>query len=96
MPFNILEECNGARVIDTIKNVLEKLPATGLSTDAPIACVRIGAPREGAAAKRRPVKAIFASVDAKHGLLKRGKDLRAKGYIAINGVDVDPSSPAPR
>jgi len=85
MLFNIPEEGNGARVIDTVKNILEKLPADGSRVETPVACVRIGAPREGAAAKPRPIKAIFASADAKHGLLKRGKDLRAKGY----GVDVD-------
>ena len=44
-----------------------------------------GAPRSGPSAKPRPIKAIFASADSKHSLLKRGKDLRAKGY----GVDVD-------
>lgn len=85
MLFNIPEEGNGARVIDTVKKVLETLPADGSRVETPVACVRIGAPREGAAAKPRPIKAIFASTDAKHGLLKRGKDLRAKGF----GVDVD-------
>ncbi len=85
MLFNIPEESNGARVIDTVKNVLATLPADGSRVETPVACVRIGAPREGAAAKPRPIKAIFASTDAKHGLLKRGKDLRAKGF----GVDVD-------
>jgi hypothetical protein len=85
MIFNIPEENNGARVLDTVKNVLANLPADGSRVEPPVACVRIGAPREGAAAKPRPIKAIFASADAKHCLLKRGKDLRAKGY----GVDVD-------
>ena len=83
--FNVPEESNGARAVDTVKQVLEKLPAEGSRVEPPLACVRIGAPRDGAHAKPRPIKVIFASVDAKHTLLKRGKDLRAKGF----GVDVD-------
>ena len=83
--FNVPEERTGASPLDTVKAVLEKLSADGPVVDTPLACVRIGAPRDGPSAKPRPIKAIFTSADAKHRLLKRGKELRAKGL----GVDVD-------
>jgi len=92
--FNIPEERTGASPMDTVKAVLEKLSADGPVVDTPVACVRIGVPRDGSPAKPRQIKAIFTSADAKHRLLKRGKELRAKGL----GVDVDltPSQRAER
>ena len=85
MIFNVPEEDAGARPIDSVKQILDKLPADGTRVDPPVACVRIGVPRAGSTAKPRPIKATFVSTDAMHSLLKRGKDLRAKGY----GVDLD-------
>ena len=67
--------------------MFEKLPATNTPTDIPTACMRIGKPRTGPATKPRPIQVVFASGDAKHAALRRGKDIRAKGY----GIDVDPS-----
>ena len=85
MLFNVPEELPGARPIDSVKNIFEKLPATDTPTDIPTACMRIGKPRTGPATKPRPIKLVFASGDAKHAALRRGKDIRAKGY----GIDVD-------
>ena len=51
----------------------------------PTACLRIGKPRTGPGARPRPIKAVYASGDAKHAVLKRGKDIKAKGF----GIDVD-------
>ena len=50
-----------------------------------MACTRIGKPRAGPSARPRPIKAVFSSGDAKHVALRRGKDIRAKGF----GIDVD-------
>ena len=85
MLFNVPEELPGARPIDSVKNVFEKLPATDTPTEMPTGCMRIGKPRVGPAAKPRPLQVVFASGDAKHAALRRGRDIRAKGY----GIDVD-------
>ena len=66
-----------------MRNVLEKLPATNTPTELPTACMRIGKPRTGLAAKPRPSQVVFASRDAKHATLRRGKDIRAKGYASM-------------
>ena len=50
----------------------------------PLACAW-GSRARGPSARPRPIKAVFASGDAKHVALKRGKDIRAKGF----GIDVD-------
>ena len=83
--FNIPEERHGARPIDSVKRMFEKLPVQDISTELPMACMRIGKPRTGPGAKPRPIKATFSSGDARHTVLKRGKDIRAKGF----GIDVD-------
>ena len=83
--FNIPEEKPGARPIDSVKNVFEKLPAQDIPAEMPTACMRIGKPRAGPAARPRPIKATFSSGDARHLALKRGKDIRARGF----GIDVD-------
>ena len=85
MLFNVPEELPGARPIGSVKNVFEKLPATDTPTEMPTGCMRIGKPRVGPAAKPRPLQVVFASGDAKHAALRRGRDIRAKGY----GIDVD-------
>lgn len=83
--FNIPEERPGARPIESVKNMFEKLPAQDTPTELPTACMRIGKPRTGPGARPRPIKAIFSSGDARHTVLKRGKDIRARGF----GIDVD-------
>ena len=47
--------------------------------------MRIGKRRAGPAARPRPIKAVFSSGDARHLALKRGKDIRARGF----GIGVD-------
>ena len=83
--FNILEEKPGARLVDSVQTVFEKLLAQDIPTEMPTSCMRIGSPRSGPAARPRPIKAIFSSGDTKHLALKRGKDIRAKGF----GVDIN-------
>ena len=83
--FNIPEEKPGARPIDSVKNVLEKLPAQDIPAEMPTACMRIGKLHAGPAARPRPIKVTFSSGDARHLTLKRGKDIRARGF----GFDVD-------
>ena len=83
--FNVPEELPGARPIDSVQKMFQKLPAQATPTEMPVACMRIGKPRMGPSARPRPIKAVFSSGDAKHVALKRGKDIRAKGF----GIDVD-------
>ena len=83
--FGAPEEVNAAQPMDTIKNAFGKLPSGSAPVPDPIACVRLGMQRPGSNARPRPIKLTFASVDAKHAALKRGKDLRAKGL----NIDVD-------
>lgn len=83
--FNIPEEKPGMRPIDSVKGMLEKLPAQAIPTETPLACMRIGKPRTGPTAQPLPIKAVFSSGDARHSVLTRGKDIRAKGF----GIDVD-------
>ena len=83
--FNVPEEKPGTRPIDSVKSMFEKLPGQDIPTEMPTACMRVGKPRTGPSARPRPIKAVFASGDAKHVALKRGKDIRAKGF----GIDVD-------
>ena len=40
--------------------------------------MRVGKPREGRAARSRPIQVVFASGEGKHAALRRGKDIRAK------------------
>ena len=84
MLFNVPEEHPGARPIDSVKKILETLPATNFS-EMPLSCMRVGKPREGRAAKPRPIQVVFASGEGKHAALRRGKDIRAKGF----GIDID-------
>ena len=85
--FGAAEETNGATPMDTVTKTFEKLPVRDQMPPVrnPIACVRLGKPRTEPNAKPRPIKLIFASVDDKHAALKRGKDLRTKGF----NIDVD-------
>lgn len=85
MLFNIPEESPSARPIDNVQKILQELPAQATPTDMPMACLRIGKPHTGPGARLRPIKAVFASGDAKHAALKRSKDIKAKGF----GIDVD-------
>ena len=48
--FNIPEEKPGARPIDSVKTVFQKLPAQDIPTEMPTACMRVGKPRLGSAA----------------------------------------------
>ena len=83
--FNVPEELSGARPIESVQKMFQELPAQATPSEMPVAGMRIGKPRTGPSARPRPIKAVFSSGDAKHVALKRGKDIRAKGF----GIDVD-------
>ena len=82
---NVPEELPGARPIESVQKMFQKLPAQATPTEMPVACMRIGKPRTGPSARPRPIKAVFSSGDARHLALKRGKDIRARGF----GIDAD-------
>ena len=53
--FNIPEETPGARPIDSVKSMFEKLPGQEIPTEMPTACMRIGKPRTGPTMRPRPI-----------------------------------------
>ena len=81
-----IPEIAGASPMDAVNSLLAEMPNTSTgSLLPPIAASRIGVLRTERGAKPRPIKLVFPTVDAKHSFLKRGKDIRAKGF----GVDID-------
>lgn len=80
-------EFEGATALDAVNSVLADLGSSsnGSGLTPPIAASRVGLLRTERGAKPRPIKMVFSTVDAKHAVLKRGKDIRARGF----GVDID-------
>ena len=72
--------------MDAVNSLLAELSSTSTSFFLPpIAASHVGMLLTERSAKPRPINLVFPILDAKHGLLKRGKDIRAKGI----GVDID-------
>ena len=81
-----IPEIQGASALDAVNSLLAELPSTSTGRLLPpIAASRVGMLRTEGGSKPRPIKMIFPTVDAKHAFLKRGKDIRARGF----GVDID-------
>ncbi len=80
-------EIEGASAMDAVNSLLAGLPSSSTTAllTPPIAASRVGKLRTERGAKPRPIRLVFPTVDAKHSLLKRGKDIRAQGF----GVDID-------
>lgn len=80
-------EIEGATALDAVNSIFADLASSsnGPGLPPPIAASRVGLLRTERGAKPRPIKMVFSSLDAKHALLKRGKEIRAKGF----GVDID-------
>ena len=81
-----IPEIQGASALDAVNSLLAELPSSSTGRLLlPIAASRVGMLRTEGGSKPRPIKLVFPTVDAKHAFLKRGKDIRARGF----GVDID-------